>query len=972
MPTPLNIGTRDVPLRLARAITEKVNEAWESGEMLEHVSPITQDLLKFWFKEPHIETRYVNFHEGQKQSILNTIYLHEVMQIKSVKDIYENTAFELLAEMDIAEFSKEKYNMPKYAIKMATGTGKTWVMHALLIWQYLNAKYEQEQSGRYTKNFLLVAPGIIVYERLLDAYLGKEDQVGERHFEESDFYKFKDVFIPQSYREDIFGFIQNSVSSKKEIGSKITGDGLIAIANWHLFMDQEKVSEERAIPLDDPSGVIKDIFAVRPGTSGGNALDALDAQYSSGKEVEYLASLPNLMVMNDEAHHIHENKTYGEVSEVEWQKSLNKISHNKEAHFMQVDFSATPYDVTGSGQNRVKHYFPHVVVDFDLKTAIRGGLVKTIAIDKRKELVDLPLEYNAIRENGKVVSLSDGQKMMLRAGVNKLRIFEEHFTKFTENAEHVSTKHPKMLIMCEDTTVTPFVVDFLLGEGLGEDDVMRVDSNKKGEISEQDWTDLKQRLFNVDKHEKPKVVVSVLMLREGFDVSNICVIVPLRSSTAPILLEQTIGRGLRLMWREPEYQELKEENRKRLLVEKKEPANYLDLLTIIEHPAFVKFYDDLLQEGLLGELSVDPSDKEDILGDIIKVGLKDNYQNYDLFWPIIVKDADEELVSSSIDIEALEPFTFYRLEDLKKFFNKDGEYFISEEMTVKTRFGEYAVNANLFNSQSYNEYLQKILDVIVQRMARVSQRKTKAFPVMQINNIEIVRSIDAYIKQRLFSVDFDPFQDNNWKVLLLKNAVVTEHIIKEIGKAIVEMQNSIEINKAVVVKNYFSSMRELRMRDSFSLEITKTIYERLPYPSNKGGFEKDFMVYTDGDSGVESLMKVNEYYHSFATISYIRTDGLLSLYSPDFIVKTGKKIYIVETKSDKDLHDANVKQKQLATLDWVKRVNSLELQDRDDRHWEYILLGENHFYRLKENSASIEEICELAKVNKASAEGRLL
>ncbi len=73
---------------------------------------------------------------------------------------------------------------------------------------------------------------------------------------------------------------------------------------------------------------------------------------------------------------------------------------------------------------------------------------------------------------------------------------------------------------------------------------------------------------------------------------------------------------------EPEYQELKEENRKRLLVEKKEPANYLDLLTIIEHPAFVKFYDDLLQEGLLGELSVDPSDKEDILGDIIKVGLK--------------------------------------------------------------------------------------------------------------------------------------------------------------------------------------------------------------------------------------------------------------------------------------------------------------------------------------------------------------
>ena len=67
-----------------------------------------------------------------------------------------------------------------------------------------------------------------------------------------------------------------------------------------------------------------------------------------------------------------------------------------------------------------------------------------------------------------------------------------------------------------------------------------------------EWGELKQKLFNVDKLENPKVIISVLMLREGFDVSNICVIVPLRSSQASILLEQTIGRGLRLMWREQE------------------------------------------------------------------------------------------------------------------------------------------------------------------------------------------------------------------------------------------------------------------------------------------------------------------------------------------------------------------------------------------------------------------------------------
>lgn len=970
MATPINIGTRDIPLKLARTLTDKVNESWANGEMLAKVSPVTRDLLTFWFTEPHTETRYANFHEGQRQAILNTIYLHEILGVKAVKDIYENIEFELLSEIDMAEFKKAKYEIPKYAIKMATGTGKTWVMHALLVWQYLNAKYEESKSGRYTKNFLLVAPGLIVYERLLDAYLGKENTEGERDFETSDIHQFRDTFIPPSYREDVFGFIQNAVARKQEIGSKVTGDGVIAIANWHLFMGAEE-SEAEAAPLDDPTGVVKDVFPVRPGTSGGNALDSLDAQYLSGKEIEYLASLPDLMVMNDEAHHIHENKTYGEVKEVEWQKSLNAIAKNKGAQFVQVDFSATPYDVTGSGQNRVKHYFPHTIVDFDLKTAIRGGLVKTIVIDKRKELVDLPLEYNAIRENGVVVGLSEGQKMMLRAGLNKLRILEEHFTEFTKDKSGVSNKHPKMLVMSEDTTVTPFIEEFLKGEGLVPEDVMRIDSNRKGEVSEEEWKEIKQRLFNVDKHERPKVIVSVLMLREGFDVNNICVIVPLRSSTAPILLEQTIGRGLRLMWREPEFEEIKADNRRKLLAEKREPNNYLDLLTIIEHPAFIQFYDELLKEGLLGEITHDPKGGKEVLGDIIRVGLKSNYKEYDSFWPIVIRDADEELIESEIDLAKLEPFTLYPLDNLKKFFTKDGEKFISEEMTVKTRFGEYVVDAALFKSQSYNEYLQKIVGVVVNRIARISQRKNKVFPALQVNNVAIVGTVDKYIRTRLFGQSFDPFDDNNWKILLLKNGLVTDHIVKEIGKAIFEMQQAVKPTEAKVEKRYFSEVADLRMRENFSLDIAKTIYERLPYPSNKGEFEKNFMLYADSDSNVEALMKVNEYYHAFATISYIRTDGLLSLYSPDFIVKTKAKMYIIESKADKDLNEQNVRQKQLATLDWVKRINSLPPEERMEREWKYVLLGENNFYSLKENNASIEEICELAKVSEATAKGKL-
>ena len=86
------------------------------------------------------------------------------------------------------------------------------------------------------------------------------------------------------------------------------------------------------------------------------------------------------------------------------------------------------------------------------------------------------------------------------------------------------------------------------------------------------------------------------MLREGFDVNNICVIVPLRSTQSAILLEQTVGRGLRLMWREPEYSEEKRENRLQVLVKKKAHKSYIDMLSIIEHPAFLDFYNDLINE----------------------------------------------------------------------------------------------------------------------------------------------------------------------------------------------------------------------------------------------------------------------------------------------------------------------------------------------------------------------------------------
>ena len=230
---------------------------------------------------------------------------------------------------DFDTLNQPKYQMPKYAVKMATGTGKTWVMHALLIWQMLNARHEEIPSGRFTKNFLIVAPGLIVYDRLLDAFCGRiERGTNSRNFETNDFYLNQDVFIPNYLRQEVFSFIQNNVVTKEEgIGRKTTGDGLIALTNWHLFENQtdNTIPNEDEEELNDKS-LVDALLPIRPGTTTGNDLGMLDRRYLRGSELEYLADLDDIMVINDEAHHIHELR---DNNEVEWQRGLNIIAARK-------------------------------------------------------------------------------------------------------------------------------------------------------------------------------------------------------------------------------------------------------------------------------------------------------------------------------------------------------------------------------------------------------------------------------------------------------------------------------------------------------------------------------------------------------------------------------------------------------------------------------------------------------------------
>lgn len=963
-------------LKLAAALTAKTQQlclGLEDGdaEILELVTPATAELLKWWFVRDVCETRRINFHEGQKQAILNAIVAHEILGAATLKELYQQIApEELLQGPRLAEVSQPKHAHPKYCLKMATGTGKTWVMQAMMVWQLLN-KTANPADARFTRQFLIVAPGLIVYDRLLDAFCGKL-QDGRRDFASSDVARYSELFIPEPYREQVFGFVRGNACTKEEIGLKATGNGMIAITNWHAFAEAEEEEAEPEVVAPgvepEPQAVVNALLPVMPGKSAGNSLDVLDRRFARGGLLDFLADLPELLVFNDEAHHIHEVKKEGESSEVEWQKSLSRIAESKGRRFVQVDFSATPYNDVGSGKNKRKVFFPHIVVDFDLKSAMRAGLVKSLVLDKRKELGALPLEFKAEVDDDGNRTLAEGQRVMLRAGLAKLRKLERDFASIDP------ARHPKMLVVCEDTTVSPLVAQFLRDDGLNDEEVMEIHSGKKGELKPDEWAVVRERLFDVDRHAVPRVIVSVLMLREGFDVNNICVIVPLRTAGAQILLEQTIGRGLRLMWRDEDYADLKRENRERIN-QGQEPSSLIDILSIVEHPAFQSFYDELMKDGLVGSTTED-SDSTSSTGDLISVGLREDYAEYDFAIPFILCEADEVMRHHLLDVNALPEFGGLTLQQLREMLGK-GDVFVSQDLLASTLFGDYRVNGAVMNVSGYNDLLARLSRRIAQALNQPLPKGNRiaanlSNPYMQLNLAELAAALDGYIRNHLFGAPYAPMEQENWRVLLLQPVV--DHIVKVFGSALHEAEQFDTVGEVEVMHRNLSDVSKLPMRESASIPVKKCIYPRLPYSRRHGGLEKAFMERAQADGGVEAFCKINEHKHDFARLRYLKEEGLPAYYYPDFLVRTAAKIFLVETKAQGQLNHPNVQRKLKAASAWCERINALDAVQRSGREWSYVLLGEAMFYEWRDKGGRMAEMLEFARVRPiggTSAQARL-
>ena len=195
--------------------------AGSSAELLDQVTPVTAELLALLVPAGLLRHPRPELPRGPAAAILHIIYAHEVLGADdAARPLRAGRAGGAAGRRHARRGDPRPHQHPKYAAKMATGTGKTWVLNALLIWQYLN-KLAAPEDERFTSNFLLVAPGLIVYDRLLDSFLGKERD-GERDFETRDIYRTQDLFIPDNYRDAVFGFLQSSVVTKADIGRKVT------------------------------------------------------------------------------------------------------------------------------------------------------------------------------------------------------------------------------------------------------------------------------------------------------------------------------------------------------------------------------------------------------------------------------------------------------------------------------------------------------------------------------------------------------------------------------------------------------------------------------------------------------------------------------------------------------------------------------------------------------------------------------
>lgn len=447
----------------------------------------SRSLLNWWFKTPHLlpqsdgSTVEFEYFFAQREALETIVYLYDVV---GVKDKYDLMRFDRSGSVSAGMFDED---WRRFVVKMATGAGKTKVLSLVLAWSFFHKLYEPE-SG-LARNFLLIAPNIIVLDRIY------KDFQGLRIF-------FEDPVLPdngfdgQNWRDDfqLTLHIQDEVRITSPVGN-------IFLTNIHRVYSGDDIPAS----VDDEDTM--DYFLGKKPTGA-----TTDSKMDLGTIVR---EVDELVVLNDEAHHIHDSR-------LAWFKSIQDI-HNKLKQkglnlSLQVDVTATPKHTNGS-------IFVQTIADYPLVEAISQNVVKHPVLPddaSRSKLVE--------KQSAK---FTEKYADYLNLGVIEWRKSYDEHQKLGKKAI--------LFVMTDDTKNCDDVAAYL--EGTYPDlkgAVLVIHTKNNGEISEastgknkEELELLRKQANEIDSPDNPyKAIVSVLMLKEGWDVKNVTTIVGLRAYAA--------------------------------------------------------------------------------------------------------------------------------------------------------------------------------------------------------------------------------------------------------------------------------------------------------------------------------------------------------------------------------------------------------------------------------------------------------
>jgi type III restriction enzyme len=798
-------------------------KAWRDGGYA-GASVTSAALLRWWFDAEHLVeqsdgTRTAfQYYYAQREAVESVVWLYDV---RGARDKFDLMRFDASGAVSAGMFDED---WPRYVLKMATGAGKTKVLSLLIAWCFFHRLYEP--GSALARNFLLIAPNIIVLDRL------RADFDGLRIF-------FNDPVLPdnghagRNWRDDfqITLHLQDDVRVVREVGN-------LFLTNIHrVYLGNER---EPSLDDDDLADYFLSPFGPKP---VGKTTDSKTDLGQIVREIDELA------VFNDEAHHIHDPR-------MAWFGSIRDIHHRMlqqdKRLALQVDVSATPRHNNGA-------IFVQTVSDYPLVEAIHQGVVKHPVLPDAASRARLTEHPSAIFHE----KFAD----YLALGV------EEWKTSFEEHQR--LGKKAVLFVMVDDTRNCDGVgahLERIAPELQGA--VLVIHTKNNGEISEaasgkakEELEALRREANRIDSWDSPyKAIVSVLMLKEGWDVRNVTTIVGLRAYVAAsnILPEQTLGRGLRRMYFGTDTPET---------------------VSVMGTPAFMEFVEQIQSEGV--ELERVPmgggnAREDSLVVEIETANPAKDVEALDITLPRLARRFQREYK----DLDALDPgaiagprlpliaFTPEQTREIVFKTLLDGEAHHTIELDGSGPADGRSVVA-FFARQVMRELrLVSGYDVLYGKVKTFVREHLFEGAAIELDDPVALRNLaEPAAAKRVF----DGFK-----------AAINALTVRDSGSARIEDRIRLR------------DVRPFRTQHRDYLTARKSLFNRIVGEPGAGGFELRFARFLDDASDVQAFAK--NYLALGFRIDYVKSDGDLSTYTPDFIVKDVQgNVWVVETKGREEL-----------------------------------------------------------------------